>query len=169
MRIYLDANLVEYTVEHEDFIFQQSDECPVAEPQLRREVNALCQLVELDQYGEWTYVAPTHLLDELRSGHPTRGQLALYRVLEEAWLDCLVGQEEPTDSEICRIEKSVHGLCLKDSADRRHLAEALARHASWFLTNDRDIVRKTHGKIGAMRTSRPSECLWEISVGLFLR
>ncbi len=169
MLIYLDANLIEYTAEYEDFIFQESDECPVVEPKLRKEVNALRQLVELDQYGDWTYVAPMHLLDELRAGDRTRRQLATCKVLEHAWLDCVDQASEPTESHIHRIERGLYRLRMRDSADRRHLAEALARGASWFLTNDGDIVRKTHGKIGAMRVSRPSECLEEISVGLFLR
>jgi hypothetical protein len=82
MLIYLDANLIEYTVRFEDFIFLQSDECPVVEPKLRREVYALRQLVELDQYGDWTFVAPMFLLEELRSGQPTRGQLASGEVLK---------------------------------------------------------------------------------------
>ena len=134
MLIYLDANVVEYTTKYSDFIFQVSRRCPVKEPMLRREIIALRHLVELDQYGDWTYIAPVHLLEELCQGRPTQNQLETYRVLKEAWEDSRFPEDEPSESEINQLGTQLANLRLRDSADRRHLAEALARNASWFLT-----------------------------------
>ena len=169
MFIYLDANVVQYTAKYSDFIFQVCRRCPVKEPKLRREIMALRYLAELDQYGDWTYIAPRHLLDELKQGQPTPEQLETYKTLDEAWRDCYFPGDEPSETEICRINESLFELHLKDPADRRHLAEALSRHATWFLTNDGEVLRKTRGRINSMRITRPSECLEDISVGLFLR
>jgi hypothetical protein len=69
----------------------------------------------------------------------------------------------------------LHYLKLKDSADRLHLAQAIAIEAAWFLTHDTDVVKKTRpepaktlgkvigirrnvGVIQGVRVALPSEC-----------
>jgi hypothetical protein len=57
---------------------------------------------------------------------------------------------------------------LKQAADRRHLAEAVVLKASWFLTNDNDIITKTRlwnkdGIVEGVRVVRPSECFLMMS------
>ena len=60
-------------------------------------------------------------------------------------------------------------LNLKDSPDRRHQAEAIGLNASWFLTLDKDVLKKAAEKVRQIRVCCPSECLEEISISLFLR
>jgi len=60
-------------------------------------------------------------------------------------------------------------LNLNGVKDRRHLAQAIALNASWFLTNDNDIILKCKEQMLPVRVARPSECLDEISIGLFLK
>lgn len=170
MLIYLDANIVQYCADHEDFILCQADKCPIDEPKLRRELLALRQLVELDQFADWVFAAPRHLIGELHAGERTAQQRETYTLFRQAWEDSESVQEFlPNQDSVDSIEKSLTCLNLKDSADRRHLAEAIALNASWFLTNDREIVRKSGGKVCATRVSLPSQCLEEMSIGLFLR
>ena len=84
---------------------------------------------------------------------------------ESAWIEAFPLDEE----EVSQVEDSLRILNLSQAADRRHLAEAIVLNASWFLTNDKEIIKKCKGKDLSLRVSRPSECLSEISVGLFLR
>jgi hypothetical protein len=84
------------------------------------------------------------------------------------------------EDEIATIEKSLRPLNLKSVADRWHLAEAIALGASWFLTNDGDILKKTLPKpmhvgkkmigiaptisiVQGIRVARPSECIKRLS------
>jgi hypothetical protein len=63
------------------------------------------------------------------------------------------------------------------SADRRHLAEAIALGAIWFLTNDKRLIKRTRSKksqneisiIQGVFIAKPSECFEELSRGLFLK
>lgn len=170
MLIYLDANIVQYVADYESFVFSESPHCPVIEKRLRRELLALRNLVELDHLADWSYVAPRHLLEELRSNHHlTKNQRRVYDLFEKAWHDCVYfGQDVPGSFEIERNDSNLSCFGLQEK-DRRHLAEAISIRASWFLTNDGRLLRKAGGSLGAMRLSRPSGCVEEIAVGLFLR
>ena len=170
MLIYLDANLVQYSADHSDFIFGESATCQQVDSNLKKELSALHRLVELEQLGDWSFAAPRHLLGELRAGKPTEEQKETYKTLEEAWCDSAwLNDGPPGEETISSTEQSLGVLKLKHASDRRHLAEAIALNASWFLTNDKDILKKTKGCVHAVRIRRPSECLQEMAVGLFLR
>jgi len=87
-------------------------------------------------------------------------------------------ETQPSEEKISEIEQSLAVLKLKDAPDQRHLAEAIALNASWFLTNDSEVIQKTNDKevgqkmggiLRQTRICRPSECLEGIAVGLFLR
>jgi hypothetical protein len=168
--IYLDANIVQYCADEFDFIFGETDDPLTNDPRLRRELVAIRKLVDLEQLGNWDFAAPRHLLVELRAGRPTAAQRETYTALEDAWdEERWTGNEPPTEVAILAIERSLGALRLKHASDRRHLAEALALGASWFLTNDGEVIRKTKGNVKAMRVCRPTESLKDISVGLFLK
>ena len=170
MLIYLDANIVQYGADESDFVFGKADTTRTNDPRLRKELTAIRRLVDLEQLGNWEFAAPRHLLAELRAGKPTVAQREIYKVLKDAWDESRsTGNESPTEETISGIEKSLTMLKLKHTADRRHLAEALALGASWFLTNDREVIRKTKGAVRGMRVCRPTESLEEIAVGLFLK
>jgi len=169
MLIYLDANIVQYCADHWDFVSGESAACKTADAKLQKELEALRRLVELEQLGDWTFAAPAHLLAELRGGKGTGEQLDTYKLLEKAWVESVWCDDiQPTEETVGRIGRSLATLRLKD-ADQRHLAEAIALNASWFLTNDGEVVKKAEGRFAAMQVCRPSECLEEISVGLFLK
>jgi hypothetical protein len=188
MLIYLDANIVQYCADYENFIFGSGDPPSTFTAKLLSELVALRELIELelkieqmDFENRWDVVAPSHLIRELFSGRPTDEQRRVYRILQEAWVDC--GQEEhiaAKEDEIAAIEKSLRPLGLKDVADRWHLAQAIALGASWFLTNDGDILEKTRQKpsyvgknligiaptigiVQGVRVGRPSECIKRLS------
>jgi hypothetical protein len=179
MLIYIDANLAQYCAVHEDFIWGWNDVPPVNEPKLLRELEALQQIVELEQLGEgWHVCAPKHLMKELLCGEPTHNQRRVYSILLQVWEEA--GQQEANDADeetIRQIEKSLHSLKLKDK-DRRHLAEAIALGAVWFLTNDKRLINHTRLRspegpnricnVQGVYVARPSECIPEISRGLFL-
>jgi hypothetical protein len=170
MLIYLDANIVQYCADEEDFIFGDSDTCKSADPNLVKELLALRRLVELEQLGDWHFVASPHLMAELHSGKPKLHQLKVYKVLQEAWGDSVYSEDSrPSEEDMRAIEQSLSLLKLRHAPDRRHLAEALALNASWFLTNDKEVVKKAKGGAGGTRVCRPSECLPDISAGLLLR
>ncbi len=170
MLIYLDANLVQYCADHHEFVLGESDMCENVHPNAEKELAALRRLVDLEQLGDWTFAAPSHLLEELRAGKPKDKQNKTYKHLQEAWNDSAwVVDARPTDDAIRNVEESLGVLKLKHASDQRHLAQAIALSASWFLTNDKEIVQKTTGEVQGVRVCRPSECLQEISVGLFLR
>jgi hypothetical protein len=170
MLIYLDANIVQYCADESDFIFGKIDTTQTDDTSLRRELTAIRRLVDLEQLGNWEFAAPRDLLAELRAGKPTAAQQETYNVLEDAWDESRwTGNESPTREMTSAIEEELSLLKLKHAADRRHLGEALALGASWFLTNDREVIRKTRGKVRGMRVCRPAESLEEISIGLFLK
>jgi hypothetical protein len=170
MLIYLDANVVQYCADYGDFIFGQSERCENVNHNLQKELAALRKLVELEQLGDWTFAVPTHLLEELGAGKPTEEQNETYKVLHEGWRDSAwLEDSRQTEDMIRKIERSLAVLKLKHASDRRHLAEAVALNASWFLSNDKEILRKTNGAVQGVRVCRPSGCLQDISIGLFLR
>jgi hypothetical protein len=172
MLIYLDTMIVQYCVDYEDFVFGEitghTAECPVNEPKLKRELWALRQLIFLEQLGHWVYACTPGLLEELHDGKPTDKQRKVYALLLEAWRASGWNDAFPLQSsEVARIENSLEMLDLRNSADRRYLAEAIVLNASWFLSNDKEIIAKCKGPNLPLRVARPSECLDEISVGLF--
>ena len=170
MLIYLDANIVQYCADNWEFVSGESDAHKKWDAELEKELEALRRLVELEQLGDWTFAATAHLAAELHAGKPTKEQLDTYKLLEEAWSDSVWSQEtRPTEDTIRNIERSLGTLKLKHASDQRHLAEAIALNASWFLTNDRDVVKKAKARFVAIQVCGPSECLQEMSTGLFLR
>lgn len=165
MLIYLDANIVQYCADYSDFLFGGQAEYPIQEPHLLRELLALRQLIALEQLGEWNFAAPPHLLAELRRGSPTPNQLAVYSLLEDSFEPEWVVNEEVFQT----VMEQLAPLQLRDEADQRHLAYAVALGTSWFLTLDRDILRKTEGRIRTTWVVPPSACVPEVAVGLLLR
>jgi hypothetical protein len=165
MLIYLDANIVQYCADYGDQIFRNEEASPSLGRKLRRELDALRQLVYLEQFGNWTFASNSHLQCELHRGRPTKQQREVYSVLKDAGdrscsLDEQVYQDVLAD---CLVQR------IRDRSDQKHIATAAAMGASWFLTNDGDVVRKLkETPIGRMRVTKPSECLSEISIGLFL-
>jgi len=177
MLIYLDANLVQYCADYEEFIFGDSSTSPVNDAKLLRELTALRRLVEIEQLGtDWTFAAPLHLMNELLGGIPRPDQRRVYTVLLESWQDSdWQVSIAASEDRFLSIVDSLYALNLKDSADKRHLAEAIVLGASWLLTNDKNIINRTRqkpeiiGNVQGVRIARPSECLEEITTGLFLK
>jgi hypothetical protein len=175
MLIYLDANIVQYCADHWSFVSGASPVCQNPDRKLQKELGALRSLVEMEQLSDWTFAATAHLLAELRAGKPTNDQVDTCELLQQAWGDSIwSGKSRANEDAIRKVEQSLADLRLKDAADRRHLAEAIALNASWFLTNDKDILKKAKSPkaergLGPLRVCRPSECLQHISTGLFLR
>jgi len=165
MLIYLDANIVQYIADHVDFLCGRQVDCPVIEPVLRNELYALRKLIELEQLGSWTFANCEHLQTELHRGRPPDHQQETYEILE-ASADTKYEIDEQVFSDVIG---ELEPLRLGDRNDRVHLASAVAMGASWFLTNDKDILRKVGGRFRLTRVAKPSECVDEISVGLFLR
>jgi hypothetical protein len=187
MLIYLDANIVQYCADYDDFIFAEGALPSATKARLRRELSALHKLVEielqlehLDFENRWNFAAPTHLIKELLRGRPTENQQNVYPVFRQVWDDFGREYAEPDTEHVASIYHSLRYLNLKDSADRRHLAEAIAIEAAWFLTNDMDIIKKTHpepakalGKVIGIRqnvgiiqgvcVALPSECAERMS------
>jgi hypothetical protein len=160
MLIYLDANIVQY--------------CAGGlrpDGKLEIELDALDEIIELASHAEvqdldhrWDVAAPKHLLDELERGRPTPEQLRTYRSLREAWHDLGVEKHGSPDAEaVYRVQLRLARLNLKDPPDTLHLAEAVAMGAAWFLTLDKEILRKTRSKenepgvIEGLTVGRPSE------------
>lgn len=176
MLIYLDANLAQYYADYKGFILENAALPPINKP-LLRELEALRQIVELEQLGGgWYVAAPKHLMHELLY-KPTSKQREIYTVLLQAWQEA-VQQEanEVSEEKISTTERSLYPLGLKDK-DRRHLAEAITLGAAWFLTNDKRLINHTRPqknkkiicKVQNVYVARPSECIPEISIGLFLK
>ena len=162
MLIYLDANLAQYYADYQDFILGDSAAPPINEPLLMGE--------------GWHVAAPKHLMQELLY-KPTPEQRQIYSFLLQAWQEA--GQQEAnevSEEKITTIERSLYPLEVKVK-DRRHLAEAIALEAVWFLTNDKGLINHTRPKgnkkvvckVQNVYVARPSECIPEISRGLFLR
>jgi hypothetical protein len=177
MLIYLDANIVQYCADYEDFVFGEGTTEPVINARLLEELIALRRLVDLalkveqmEVANKWHVAAPTHLMRELYSGKPTVKQRSVYSMLLQAWSDSewreliVAGDER-----VSTVEKSLRSLNLKDLADRWHLAESIVMGASWFLTHDKDILKKTRkaptmiGIVQGVRIARPSECVESLS------
>jgi hypothetical protein len=176
MIIYLDANLVQYCADFNDFILGDSESPSINEP-LLKELKALQRIFEFEQLGEgWHVAAPKHLMQELLC-KPNPEQKEVYSILLQVWQEA--GQQEAkkvTEEDIMAIEHSLYALHLKNK-DRRHLAEAIAIRAVWFLTNDKKLINHTRPrrnkkgicKVQGVYIAKPSECIPEISRGLFLR
>jgi hypothetical protein len=159
MLIYLDTMIVQYISDYYDYIYQEiSSEHeipnPVSEPKLATELAALRRLVFIEQFFDWVVAAPTHLMDELLSGKPTPSQLETYKTLSQSWKDSLNwGDEgiEPDEEKILSIYHWLGSLNLRDKPDRRNLAEAITLQASWFLTNDKNIIKRVNQKRDELR------------------
>jgi hypothetical protein len=165
MLIYLDANIVQYTADYADFLCGNHMHCPIQEPALRGELYALRELIQLEQFGNWTFASPEHLQAELHRGRVRDHQKETYELLEES-----ADPEDAIEDHVFRnVIEELLPLGLSDRADRVHVATAVAMGASWFLTNDTEILRKVGGQVRSTRVAKPSECIEDISVGLFLR
>jgi len=165
MLIYLDANIVQYCAALE--VMQRAD------PELMIDLQALDEIIELAAYAEaqdldhrWDVAAPKHLLDELERGCPTPEQLRTYRGLRDAWQELGVEKHGTPDAEVVeRAQRRLARLKLKHPPDTLHLAEAVAMGAAWFLTYDKEILKKTRNKnkpngpgvIEGVTVGRPSE------------
>ena len=171
MLIYLDANIVQYCADFRDFIFDFDDTMRLPDRKLEIELRALREIIEMASHAEvqdldhrWDVAAPKHLLDELKRGCPSDDQLDAYRSLREAWHDLGVEKHGLPDAEaVYRVQRRLARLNLKDPPDTLHLAEAVAMGAAWFLTHDKEILRKTRykanepGVIEGLAVGRPSE------------
>jgi hypothetical protein len=171
MLIYLDANVVQYCADYGDLIFRRDDANRPPNQNLEMELRALGEVVELavraeqqDLEHRWDVAAPRHLLDEIFRGHPTPAQVDTYRSLQDAWRDLGVNEHEsPYVEAVNAVETRLRRLNFRDPPDRRHLAEAVAIGAKWFLTLDEDILEKTQdvsskpGMIEGVIVARPSE------------
>lgn len=156
MLIYLDTMLIQYISDYYDYIFQdlvsqEETSNPANEPKLAAELAALRRLVFIEQFFNWTVAAPSHLLGELLSGKPSQSQVETYRTLSLAWRDSSSywgeGYIEPDEDKKYTIYLWLESLNLRDKPDRRNLAEAMALQASWFLTNDRNIIARVQQKL----------------------
>jgi len=167
MLIYLDANIVQYCADFDNYLFGGSLECPVSHSWLRGQLEALHELIELDQHGHWDFAALEELLRELYRGRPTRNQIETYSIFERARM-----APQPDPQRVNEVSGSLIGLALS-RADRRHLATAAAMGASWFITCDQAIVGRVadslHGRIGSTRVAHPSSAVPEIRIGLSLK
>lgn len=165
MLIYLDANIVQYCAGWEA---KQSPD-----PKFLIELQALDEVIEMATYAEmqdlyhrWDVAAPEHLLDELERGHPTKRQRRTYRDLRESWQELGVEKHGTPDAETVEIaQRRLARLKLKHQQDTLHLAEAIAIGAAWFLTYDKELLKKTRNKnkpnepgvIDGVTVGRPSE------------
>src|SRR5947209_5661741 len=131
MLIYLDANLIQYCADYEDFLFGDNPISTTSDPNLLRELTALHQLIELEQLGnEWHFAAPNHLMEELLSGKPTAKQREVYSILLQTWNDSGWPETIAASNEtVPSIYSKLESLSLRDEADRRHLAEAVVLEA----------------------------------------
>jgi hypothetical protein len=173
----MDSMIVQYIADYFEYIMSVSgilseddvQDPPTKDMKLLTELQALGRLFYLEQLGrDWCIAAPPYLLKELRQGRPTPQQLEAYQVLETSWEDSGWLEAFPLDvNAVEAAEKELSALRLSDP-DRLHLAQAKMLNAAWFLTNDSEIVQKCQDAKLQFRVRRPSECLDEISVGLFL-
>ena len=171
MLIYLDANIVQYCADYGDFVFDREGAVQPPNRNLKMELRALGDVIQLAVRAEvqdldhrWDVAAPIHLLEELSRGNLSQEQLDTYRSLREAWQDLGIEEHAPPDVEVVNtVETKLRRLNLRDPPDRRHLAEAVAIGASWFVTLDKDIIKKTREEpseptmIEGVIVGRPSE------------
>jgi hypothetical protein len=180
MLFYLDANIVQDCADYDDFLFGSGSLPSGINAKLKGELCALRKLVEIelqledeDFENRWDFAASRNLMKELLSGRPTENQRNVYSILRQVWND--FGQEypDPDTEQVAPIYHSLHYLNLKGSADRLHLAQAIAIGAAWFLTRDDDILKKTRpepakwggiGFIQGVRVALPSECVQHMSL-----
>jgi len=181
MLFYLDANIVQDCADDDDFIFGSGALPSGINAKLKEELCALRKLVEIELQLEdvgfenrWDFAALRNLMKESLAGQPTENQQKVYSILRQVWND--FGQEypDPDTEQVAPIYHSLHYLNLKGSADRLHLAQAIAIGAAWFLTRDDDILKKTRpeptkvrGRIGiiqGVRVALPSECVQRMSL-----
>jgi hypothetical protein len=171
MFIYLDANIVQYYADYYVSVRGWLKRPP--DYKLNIELNALSEIVELVAYAEtqdldhrWDAAAPEHLLNELKRGRPSKEQLDVYHDLREAWR--VLGIEKhgiPEAETVERVQRRLNRLKLKHPHDTLHLAEAIAMRASWFLSYDKEVLKKTRNKnkpnepgvIEGVTIGRPSE------------
>lgn len=152
MLIYLDTMIIQYVADKwefilQDIVFEHEVTNPANEPKFAAELEALRQLVFLEQFGHWDFAAPPHLINELLSGKPNDLQRDTYKILIQAWEESTwIEAIKTSEEKISSIEHLLFSLKLKDKADRRHLAEAIVLGASWFLTNDTNIIKRTRQK-----------------------
>jgi hypothetical protein len=159
MLIYLDTMIVQHISDYFDYVYQDiaseyAIPNPVSELKLAAELTALRRLVFVEQFFDWVVAAPSHLMDELLSGKPTHPQLETYKTLSQAWKDSLNWENkdiEPNEEMIISIDNWLISLNLRDKPDRRNLAEAIALQASWFLTNDKNIIKRVNQKRDELR------------------
>lgn len=168
MIIYLDSNIVRYSAAYDDYLLGMTDRVPVDQPRLAREIKALRKLVELDQLTDWEFACSPQLMKELFEGNPSADRKATYQLLVDAWEQSGNEVEGDLEKKANQVESALHFLEL-DEPDRRHLAEAIAIDASWLLTNDDKFVEKCKSAKLPLRVAYVSECLTEVSRGLFLR
>ncbi len=165
MLFYLDTMIVQFCADYEDFLWSlisgTNIECPVKHHYIRDDLYDLRKLIYFEQQWNVEFAAPDHLLEELYGGRPTPNQRETYEILRKSW----EGHSYPvlSDRELEGIERSFVPSDLKDPPDRRHLAIAIALDASWFLTTDKEILRKTGGMVRDVRVARPIQCLGEIT------
>ena len=171
MLIYLDANVVQYSADYGDFVFRLEGARRPPNPNLEMELRALGEVIELAVRAEvqdcehrWDVAAPRHLLDELLRGRPTPDQIDTYHTLRDAWRDLGLDEyESPDVAAVDAVDDRLRSLNLQHAPDRRHLAEAVAIRATWFLTLDEEILNKTRevpselGMIEGVIVARPSE------------
>lgn len=180
MLIYLDSQLLQYCADYEEVVFGDGHPSPgrPLHTGLREELGALRKIIQIavdvehrDFENRWDVAAPAHLIRELLSGAPTTDQHEVYALLQDSWSQVVLPQYgEPSEERVAVIERSLDELELKDRPDQRHLAEAIAIGASWFLTYDSDILEKTQGKMKEPRlvhgvmVARPSQFLLRVIV-----
>ena len=171
MLIYLDANIIQYTADY--YVSVRGWITHPPDHKLEIELHALSVIIELVAYTElqdldhrWDVAALKHLLDELERGRPSKEQLDTYRDLCESWHVLGVEKHGTPDAEtVERAQRRLARLKLKDPPDTLHLAEAVAMGATWFLTDDKEILKKTRNKnkpnepgvIEGVTVGRPSE------------
>jgi hypothetical protein len=154
MLIYLDANIVQYCADYGDFVFGRDGAVQPPNHNLKVELRALGEVIELAVLAEvqdlnhrWDVAAPKHLLDELEHGDPTEKQFFTYSHLREAWQVLGIEKHGTPDAEnVERVQRRLAILKLKHPPDTLHLAEAVAMGAAWFLTYDKDILKKMRNK-----------------------
>ena len=172
MLIYLDANIIQYVADY--YVSVRGWITHPPDRKLEIELHALSEIIELvadaeevqDLDHRWGIAAPVHLLDELDRGRPTEEQLDTCRNLLEAWQAFGVEKHGTPDAEtVERAQMRLARLKLKDPPDTLHLAEAVAMGAAWFLTYDKEVLKKTRNKnkpnepgvIEGVIVGRPSE------------
>jgi hypothetical protein len=177
MPIYLDTNLILYFADYSDFIFGDCNDVSKIDPNLLKELISLRKIVEIEQFGEgWNVAVSSHLLGELAKNLKPHQKETIEMLVdswrENGWLEANNADEK----DVLAIDHSLVPLNLK-TADRRHLAEAAAIDAIWFLTNDKRLIKRTRPKkfpnevrtVCGVFVAKPSECIEEISRGLFLK